>query len=392
MDRLPRLNLRDAILATPEAARQFQSDLKEFFPVFKERYFLPRALKESTHHRIFLFLGMESSRYLQKRELDIRLHRYPLPTDLDVQRNLVQQWFSPIDSFSGMGDLLHHHGMEYFHVTSFLSMMEKPFSLEEYLLALNRSEKYLYGPRGRITVTALRMLAGSLFEKRRFLWPLWPIEGEQRWTKFVIDYGYTFGHWLLRPFSETAHLRDQQRMLLIRTLRATTWSDWKEITDDDVSLLRDKIRSDSSSSYATTLNHIVRKARELGNPLTYETRGTRLSKTKYRGRDGPSFAFFQASAQKSSIVRYWVNQAGHFYRFEREQGQRQRLDPVNRALSTWLDYVCDLDQIGQAPASISEVTNRLHIRLPGPGWISPFPSFTTGENRREWEKGACGPT
>jgi hypothetical protein len=143
------------------------------------------------------------------------------------------------------------------------------------------------------------MLAGRLFEKRRFLWPLWPIEGEQQWPKFVIDYGYPFGHWLLRLFSETAHLRDQQSMLLVRTLRATTWSDWKDITDEDVALLRDKIRPDSSASYATTLNHIVRKARELGNPLTYETRGTRLSKTKYRGRDGPLFAFFMTQRKRA---------------------------------------------------------------------------------------------
>ena len=386
VDRLPRLNLRDAILTTPEAARHFQTDIEQFLPMYLKIYFLPRALRASIGGRLYLLQGRRAARYLRTAKLAACL---PLPQALEGQRTIARQLFAAVDLFSSLGNLLNKNAREHFHVASFLSMLEKPFSLDEYLLALNGPDKYLEGPRGKISITGLRMLAGYLFEKGRFLWPLWPIEGEQRWSKFPIDYGFPFGRWLLLPFAGTAHLRDQQKMLLLRTLRATTWSGWKDITDDDIVRLREKFQEqrDLSASYATTLNHIVRKARELGNPLTYETRGTRLSKTKYRGRDGPSFAFFQAAAEKSSIVRYWVNQAGHFYRFEKDQGQRQRLDPLNRALSTWLDYVCDLDRIGQAPSSISEVTNRLHIRLPGPGWISTFPSFTSWGKQKGVGKG-----
>ncbi len=46
VDTLPRVNDQDAILATHAAHKNFQRDLKDFFPVFKEKYFLPRILQE----------------------------------------------------------------------------------------------------------------------------------------------------------------------------------------------------------------------------------------------------------------------------------------------------------------------------------------------------------
>jgi hypothetical protein len=121
--------------------------------------------------------------------------------------------------------------------------------------------------------------------------------------------------------------------------------------------------------------------------MTYETRGEKVSKARQRGRNGPGFDYLQASAQQSPVIRYWLNRANHFYRSEKDQGQRQQFDPVNKALSSWLDYVCDLDRTSQAPGSMSEVTNRLHIRLPGPGWVSPFPSFTAWERQKGVGKG-----
>jgi len=383
---LPRLNLQDVILTTPEAARHFQTDIEQFFPMYLKTYFLPRALRGSTHNRLYLFQGRRAARYLRTRKLATY---FPLPQALAGQRTIARQLFAAVDSFSSLGDLLNKNAREHFHVASFLSMLEKPFSMEEYLRALNGPDKYLEGPRGKISITGLRMLAGYLLEKERFLWPLWPIEGEQRWSKFPIDYGFPFGRWLLLPFAGTAHLRDQQKMLLLRTLRATTWSSWKDITNEDIVRLREKFseQRDISASYATTLNHIVRKARELGNPLIYETRGEKVSKARQRGRNGPEFDYLQATAQQSPVIRYWWNQASHFYRFEKDQGQRQQFDPVNKAMASWLDYVCDLDRTGQAPGSMSELTNRLHIRLPGPGWVSPFPSFTAWERDKGVGKG-----
>ena len=68
VDALPMVNVTDSFLVTREARSGFKRDLLEFFPYCKEKYWLPRLLKEAKSQGricLFAFARDNDPRYLR---------------------------------------------------------------------------------------------------------------------------------------------------------------------------------------------------------------------------------------------------------------------------------------------------------------------------------------
>ena len=347
VDVLPMVNTTDSFLATGQSRTRFMDDLRDFFPVYMEKCFLPRMLaKARNENRIRLFRRNSKSSALT---FIPNFSIEDVPIEIEEQKKCAIEYLSDVASFSSLAAKLSGFGRNLFGLR-LSPNITTIYSLDEFIRELHTTRDC------KKELNLLRLFGAFIFNRGRFLWPLKPIDTEPLWAAHIANYGYPLGAWCMNKLPKCASAG-------FYILRATRWSSWSDLNDRDISNIREKYLHFYNKRYFNVaLNSIVKEAIKNGNMLLYETVGEKISKFSNTGRMDGTFWFFEKMSLNSKPAGYWLQNARNYHTYEKDTG-RQSLHDLSHNVSRWLDYLSYLDNRGRCPRSVADVERIQHIVL-----------------------------
>ena len=216
--------------------------------------------------------------------------------------------------------------------------------------------------------TLFRLFAVYLYDKGRYLWPIVRFKKEVSWC--------AFSRKVFRPFDQPLQMFDISQkekggiydcgIRLFRTLR---WRSINDITDEDVSRIRERLRkADGCENMGAALYRVVGAAIDRGADLTYLTSRELSGRTLNKGRTDGSFAWLDDK------FFYWKERFRD-YVLDKHRCGLQAISAVCGKLNSWADYLCLLETKGACPGSLNDVVRSVHIEY-RPSAHPHFPSFT----------------
>lgn len=352
VDYLPMVNVTDSFLVTKRASQNFKNDLKEFFPFFMENYFLRKAFNVAKGGGINLFRRRQ--KYNTVEYIPTKTFQH-IPEDMEAQKILANEYLSDASSYEELRSMLTEKGRKTFGLgNTNVFLLSSYEELLEYLVGIKeRWDCYFLVP--------MRMLSVFLHRRNNYLWPLYKFKREIKWCHYIEEYGYPFSIFLLSQLNNSNPKRlNDLKSHGIRLFRATRWQSLKDLNDDDIDRMRNKLK-ELERRIGTTFSTLVELTIDNGADLTYQSYGERVSKAASKGLLDGTFLYYVKECKDKHHFNYWVQKACDYYQYRAHNERIRNLECVCVYINKWFDYLLYLNAEGHYLSSINDIKRELHI-------------------------------